>query len=180
MKILVSLFLFFLTITTNYSIAETLGQSTGYKLPRFVSTKSDESNLRVGANLDYPRLLTYRVKNFPLKIIDEYEIWRKVIDIDGNQGWMHKSLLQSNRYGIIKTAHEQGVQIYNKPEGVIVGKIGNRNIIKINKCFNLWCHISLNRHQGWINKINIWGVHVNEKFNIPFYQFIINLYWKII
>ena len=180
MKILVSLFLFLLMIITNYSIAENLGQSTGYKLPRFVSTKSDESNLRVGANLDYPILLTYKVKSFPLKIIDEYEIWRKVIDIDGNQGWMHKSLLQSNRYGIIKTAHEQGVQVYNKPEGVMVGKIGNRNIVKINKCFNLWCHISLNNHQGWINKINIWGVDNNENFNMPFYQFIINLYWKII
>ena len=180
MKILISLFLFFLTITANYSIAETLGQSTGYKLPRFVSTKSDESNLRVGANIDYPILLTYKVKNFPLKIIDEYEIWRKVIDIDGNQGWMHKSLLQSNRYGIIKTAHEQGVQIYNKPEGVVVGKVGNRNIVKINKCFNLWCHISLNNHQGWINKINVWGVDKSESYNMPFYQFIINLYWKII
>ena len=180
MKILVSLFLFLLMITTNYSIAENLGQSTGYKLPRFVSTKSDESNLRVGANLDYPILLTYKVENFPLKIIDEYEIWRKVIDIDGNQGWMHKSLLQSNRYGIIKTAHEQAVQVYNKPEGSIVGKIGNRNIVKINKCFNLWCHISLNNQQGWINKINVWGVYKNENFNIPFYQFIINLYWKII
>ena len=180
MKILVPLFLLFLTITTSYSIAESLGQSTGYKLPRFVSTKSDESNLRIGANIDYPILLTYKVKNFPLKIIDEYEIWRKVIDIEGNEGWMHKSLLQGSRYGVIKTAHEQEVQIYNKPEGVMVGKIGNRNIVRINKCFNLWCHISLNNHQGWINKINVWGVYKDENFNIPFYQFIINLYWKII
>ena len=116
MKILVSLFLFFLTITTNYSIAETLGQSTGYKLPRFVTTKSDESNLRVGGNLDYPILLTYKVKNFPLQIIDEYEIWRKIIDIDGNQGWIHKSLLTGNRYGIVKTTHDQPAQIFNKPK----------------------------------------------------------------
>ena len=175
MKILVPLFLLFLTITTSYSIAESLGQSTGYKLPRFVSTKSDESNLRIGANIDYPILLTYKVKNFPLKIIDEYEIWRKVIDIDGNEGWMHKSLLQGSRYGVIKTAHEQEVQIYKKPEGAVVGKIGNRNIVKINKCFNLWCHISLNNYEGWINKINIWGVDKNENYNMPFYQFIINL-----
>ena len=71
MKILVSIYLLFLMITTSYSIAESLGQSTGYKLPRFVSTKSDESNLRVGANIDYPILLTYKVKNFPLQIISQ-------------------------------------------------------------------------------------------------------------
>ena len=174
------MFILWLAIICSLVNAKSLGQSTGYELPRYVSLQSNKSNLRVGASKDYPRILTYVVKNFPIEITNEYKQWREVKDIDGNQGWMHKSLLQSSRYGIIKTAHEQGVQIYNKPEGVIVGKIGNRNIIKINKCFNLWCHISLNKHQGWINKINIWGVYKNENFNIPFYQFIINLYWKII
>ena len=180
MKIIISFLLFFLILIINYVDAKSMGQSTGPELSRFVSTKSDESNLRIGANTDYPIQLTYKVKNFPLKIIDEYGIWRKVIDIDDNQGWMHKSLLQIKRYGIIKTAHNKEAQIYNKPEGVAIGKIGNRNIIKINKCFNLWCHISFNQYKGWINKINIWGVHKNKNFNMPFYQFIINLYWRLI
>ena len=68
------------------------------------------------------------------------------MDIDGNQGLMHKSLLQGNRYGIIKTTHDQPTQIYNKPEGIVIGKIGNRNIVKINKCFSSWCHISFNKY----------------------------------
>ena len=160
--------------------AESIGQSTGFKLPRFVSTISDESNLRIGANIDYPIKLTYIVKNFPLEIIDEYEIWREVIDVDGNQGWMHKRLLRGNRYGVIKTHHNQHAQIYNKPEGSIIGKIGNKNIVKINKCFSSWCHIKLKKYKGWINKLNLWGVYDKEDFNMPFYQFFINLYWKII
>ena len=167
-------------ITTNLVNAESIGQSTGFKLPRFVSVKSDESNLRIGASIDYPIILTYKIKNFPIEIIDEYEIWRKVVDVDGNQGWMHKSLLQGNRYGIIKIAHNQLAQIYNKPEGIVIGKIGNRNIVKINKCFSSWCYISFNKYKGWINKLNIWGAYNKEKFNMPFYQFIINWYWKII
>ena len=180
MKFLNLFLLSFLIIVPTYLKAESVGQSTGFKLPRFVSTKSDESNLRVGADTDYPIQLTYTIKNFPLEIIDEYEIWRKVIDVDGNQGWAHKRLLKGNRYGIIKTAHNQPSQIYNKPEGIVIGKIGNRNIIKINKCFSSWCHISLKKHKGWINKINIWGVYADEEFDMPFYQFIINIYWKII
>lgn len=164
----------------NISYAESFGKSTGYKIPRFVSTKFDESNLRKGANTDYPILLTYKIKNLPLEIISEHEIWRKVRDLDGNEGWMKKRLLKGNRYGLINTLHDQFAQILIKPEGKLIGKIGNRNIVKINKCFNLWCHISLNNHQGWINKINVWGVYKNENFNMPFYQFIINLYWKII
>ena len=169
-----------LIINFSSANAESIGQSTGFKLPRFVSTKSGESNLRIGADMDYPIQLTYTIKNFPLEIIDEYEIWRKIVDIDGNQGWMHKSLLQGNIYGVIKTTHDQPTQIYNKPEGIVIGKIGNRNIVKINKCFSSWCHISFNKYKGWINKLNIWGVYTNEEFNMPLYQFIINMYWKII
>jgi len=160
--------------------ATAIGSSTGLKLPRFVSTKSNESNLRIGAHKDYPIILTYNIKNIPLEIVDEYEIWRKIIDINGNQGWMHESLLKGNRYGIIKTFHDQPAQIYNKPRGITIGTIGNRNIIKIKKCLNLWCFISYNKFRGWINKKNIWGVYDEEKFNIPFYHFFINLFWEAI
>lgn len=177
MKIIVSFLLIFLIF---FSLSIFAAESTNLKIPRFVSTKSNESNLRIGANIDYPIKLTYLLENFPLKIIDEYELWREVVDIDGNQGWIKKNLLKNKRYGIIETAHDQQAQIYNKPKGSIIGKIGNRNIVKINKCFDLWCFISFDKYKGWINKANIWGVNKKENFNMPFYQFIINFYWIII
>ena len=170
----------FLIIKINLAYAESFNSNKDFELPRFVSTKFDESNLRKGADTDYPIQLTYVVKNFPLEIIDENTIWRKVMDIEGNQGWMHKNLLKGSRYGIIKTSHNESSQIYNKPKGNIIGEIGNRNIVKINKCFSSWCHINFNKNKGWINKINIWGVYNEEEFNMPFYQPLINLYWKII
>ena len=172
-------FAFLLIINFNFVNAESLGQSTGYKLPRYVSLKSDKSNLRIGAKKDYPIILTYVLENFPIEIIDEYKQWRKIQDIEGNYGWMHESLFQGDRYGIIKSLHSEPSQIYIKPEGSVIWKIGNRNIVKINKCLKTWCHINYNKKKGWINKINIWGVYKDEEFNIPFYQAIINLYWKI-
>ena len=66
MKILPYLFLIFIIAIPSYTKTESIGQSTGFKLPRFVSTKSNESNLRIGASLDYPIRLIYSVKNFPL------------------------------------------------------------------------------------------------------------------
>ena len=96
--------------------------------------KSNESNLRVGASKDYPKVLTYVVKNFPIEITNEYKQWREVKDIDGNQGWMHETLFQGDRYGIIKTNHSEPAQIFNNPKGGVIWKIGNRNILKINKC----------------------------------------------
>ena len=142
--------------------------------------KSNKSNLRVGANKDYPTVITYVVENFPIEITNEYKQWRKIKDIDGNQGWMHESLFQGDRYGIININHSEPTQIFNKPKGAVIWKIGNRNIVKINRCLKSWCHINFNGEKGWINKINIWGVYKEEEFNIPFFQFIIHLYWKLI
>ena len=68
------------------------------------------------------------INNLLLKSEFDFDLGLLSIDIDGNEGWMHKSLLQGNRYGVIKTTHDQPTQIYNKPEGIVIGKIGNRNV----------------------------------------------------
>ena len=175
--ILLVIILFFSTSIAN---AQNKGKSTGFELPRFVSLKTNDSNLRVGASKDFPIKLKYIIKNLPLEIIDEHENWRKVVDIDNNEGWIHKRLIIGKRFGIIKTFYEQPAQILNKPQGTTIGKIGNRNIVRINKCLKKWCYISFKKNKGWINKINLWGVYENEKFNLPFYHFIIEKFWKLI
>ena len=58
--------------------AEELGSDTGWKLPRFVSLKSDEVNLRVGPSTKYPIVVKYIVKNLPIEIIEENNKWRRV------------------------------------------------------------------------------------------------------
>ena len=176
MVLLLVIFIFF---NSSIASAENKGKSTGFDLPRFVSLKTIESNLRVGASKDFPIKLKYIIKNIPLEIIDEHDDWRKVLDIDNNEGWIHKRLIIGNRFGIIKTMHAQSAQILNKPQGTTIGKIGNRNIVRINKCIIKWCYISFEKNKGWINKINLWGVYDNEKFNLPFYHFIIEKFWNL-
>ena len=101
------------------------------------------------------------------------------MDFENNQGWMHKSLLQGDRYGIINTSHDQPAQIYNKPKGNVIGTIGKKNIVKIEKCLKDWCNIKYNQYKGWIIKLNLWGIYEEEIFNVPFYQPIVNQFWKI-
>ena len=175
-KIIFVLFIF----SYNSSIAKTVGEYTGLDLPRFVSTKTSESNLRLGASEDYPIRIKYIFNNFPLEIIDEYKDWRKIKDIDGNEGWMHKRLLKGNRYALINQPYSEPVQILNKPKGKVIGKIGKKNIVKIERCLLNWCLIEISNNKGWINKKNLWGVYENEIIKRPFYKSIINQIWKII
>jgi SH3-like domain-containing protein len=159
--------------------AKNIGSDTGFQLPRFVSLKSNDSNLRIGSSTNYPIVLKYTIANMPVEIIDEYNDWRKINDHKGNLGWLHKSLIKGDRYGIIQPVYNSSVQIYNKPMGKLIGKIGKNNIVKINTCLLKWCLVSHSNNKGWITKNNLWGVYKEEKINIPFYQLIKNQIWKI-
>ena len=174
-KFLIVLTIFYIFTILNVS-AEEIGIETGYKIPRFVSLKSDEVNLRIGSSKNYPIILKYTFKNLPVKIVDEFQNWRKVIDIEGNQGWIHKSLIKGDRYGII---NKENSKILSKPNGKLIGKIGKKRVVALKKCLLKWCLISYNNHSGWINKKNIWGVEDKETIKVPFYQFVINAIWKI-
>ena len=88
MKLFFIIFIIFIFNKSIYS--DTIGQVTGYQLPRFVSLKTNESNLRVGPSLNYPIKIKYLYSNIPIEIIKEYKDWRKVNDFEGNEGWMHK------------------------------------------------------------------------------------------
>ena len=166
-------------INASSAYAENLGTDTGLKIPRFVSLKSDDSNLRVGPGENYPIKLKYIVANIPVEIIDEYKNWRKIIDYEENEGWIHKSLIKGKRFAIVNTPYQEGLQVFNKPKGNNIGKIGKKNILEVKTCLMNWCKIKYRKNTGWVNKLNLWGIYDKETINIPFYQPIINLIWGI-
>ena len=173
-------FIIFLILTiffTRICYAD-IGKETGLEIPRYVSLKSNDANIRVGPSTNYPIVIKYIHMNYPLKIVEEYDDWRKIEDFNKNNGWIHKSLISGNRTGIILSNNGDRIKIYNTIEGKIIGIIGKGNIISINKCKIDWCSISINEYKGWIYKNNIWGVEDTEIIDINFFQIVIDLYWK--
>ena len=77
MKIIIALIII-LTFTKN-SNAE-IGEETGLEIPRYISLKSNDANIRVGPSKNYPIVIKYINKKYPLKIIEEHKEWRRVVD----------------------------------------------------------------------------------------------------
>ncbi len=155
-----------------------IGKETGLEIPRYVSLKSNDANIRVGPSKNYPIEIKYIKKNYPLKVLEEYEEWRKVEDFKKNIGWIHKSLISGTRTGIILSNDNKTIKLLNTLEGNIIGEIGNGNIVFLEKCKIYWCLVSLGNYEGWIDKKNIWGVKENEIIKINFFQRFEDLYWK--
>ena len=152
-----------------------IGAYSGFKLPRYVSLKSVDVNLRIGSSKNYPIVVKYQTLNLPIEIIGEYENWRKIKDIDKNVGWVHESLLKGDRFAIIKN-HSL---LFDFPDGNVRGEIGKKNIVEISYCLLRWCSIVARKKLLWIEKKNLWGVYKNEIFDNPFYQIFMNYYWQL-
>ncbi len=168
-----------LIICLDIKASET-GTVTGLELPRYVSLKSDDANIRVGPSKNYPINLKYIIKNFPLLIIDEYKDWRKVSDFQNNTGWIHRSLITGQRYGLIISKDDEKINILNSENGIIIGEIFIDNLVEIRKCKINTCYIAVENESGWVSKKNIWGVKDNEVYNIGYFQSFIDIYWHSI
>tara|TARA_B100000989_G_scaffold197262_1_gene149010 strand:- start:45 stop:632 length:588 start_codon:yes stop_codon:yes gene_type:complete len=155
-----------------------IGKETGLEIPRYVSLKSNDANIRVGPSKNYPIKIKYIKKNSPLKVLKEYEDWRKVEDFQKNSGWIHKSLITGTRTGIIISNENKTIKLLNTLKGNVVGEIGKDNIVFLEKCKIDWCLVALGNYKGWIDKKYIWGVKAKEIININFFQRFEDLYWK--
>ena len=175
-KIIILILFLFISLN-NY--AKT-GSVTGFDLPRFVSLKSNDVNLRVGPSVNYPIKLKYIQKNLPIEIIDEFDVWRKIQDHENNIGWIHKSLIKGDRFILTVNNNENVKNIHNRPNGKLIGIIKSNNILNLEICLIDWCYISYKETSGWISKDYIWGVYKDEIYNRSFYQPIINQYWKFL
>ena len=170
--------IFFICVSLN--IYGKTGSITGLEIPRFVSLKSNDINIRVGPSINYPIKLKYVIQNLPLEIIDEFDVWRKSRDHEGNIGWVHKSLIKGDRYILTGYKNNEDIKLYSRPNGKIKGLIKNNNILKLKSCTPNWCKVSKGSFRGWILKDSIWGTYENEIYNRKFYQPLINQYWKVL
>ena len=176
MKI-ISLILFFLV---SFNLHAKTGSVTGLEIPRFVSLKSNEVNLRVGPSTNYPIELMYVTKNLPVEIIDEFDAWRKIKDHIGTTGWLHKSLIKGDRFVLTGYKNDNDVNLYNRPNGNIIGVIKKNNILDLKNCILYWCKVGHQNTNGWVLKKNIWGIYEFEIYNDKFYQPLLNIYWRLL
>ena len=155
-----------------------IGKETGLEIPRYVSLKSNEANIRVGPSKNYPIEIKFIIKNYPLKVLEEYEEWRRVEDFKKNIGWIHKSLISGTRTGIVLSNENKTIKLLNTLDGNVIGEIGKGNIVFLEKCKIDWCLVSSGNYKGWIDKKHIWGVKEKEIIKISFFQKFEDIYWK--
>lgn len=135
-------------------------------VPRFVSLKSDEANIRMGPGLRYQIRWVYHRKGLPLEITAEFEQWRKVRDIDGDEGWLHQSILSGERTALVNI--KQGtVPLLSKANGAAPARaqLEYGVMVKLHSCEAEFCEAEAGDYKGWIARKHLWGIYPDEIFS---------------
>ncbi len=140
-------------------------KSTPYPVPRFVSLGSDKVSVRTGPGRKFPVEFVFKKKGLPVEVVLEYENWRKIKDHEGEQGWVHQSLISGKRTGVLQG--EALVAFYSAPkEGSrLVARAEPGGVGKIDECRAEFCRFELSGYKGWVEKAHIWGAYTDEVFD---------------
>ncbi len=122
--------------------------------------------MRTGPGDRFPIKWVYQERHYPVEIIDEYELWRQIREMDGTTGWVHRRMLSGERYVVMK--QEGNVLIKPTKEAKTTAVAQKGTIGKIEKCppESHYCQIAFthNEHtiEGWVNRDSFFGVYPNE------------------
>lgn len=143
---------------------------TQFKVPRFVSLKSNRVNLRKGPGTDYPTSWVFRRAGLPVEIVKEFEGWRQVRDAEGTTGWVLGSLLSGRRTAQILPWDVKSSQ--ERPQVALTSRESERSIpvvmveagvvADIHECDGEWCFVSVDKYRGYVAQKKLWGVYPDE------------------
>tara|TARA_B100000686_G_C16598927_1_gene867588 strand:+ start:444 stop:971 length:528 start_codon:yes stop_codon:yes gene_type:complete len=130
--------------------------------PYFVNLKWNKANVRSGPGKQYPILWQFQRARLPIEIIGEYDSHFKIRYLDGDQGWLHKRLIQKKeRWAMVQPTSQV---LRNKPDinskPIFIAESGV--IGKVLICREKWCKLEIKKMSGWIPKNFIWGVYPDE------------------
>lgn len=147
---------------------EQLGPVSGLPLPRFVSLKSDRVNLREGPSRDHRTTWVFQRAGLPVEVTAEFDVWCRIRDSEGTEGWVLHSLLSGRRTALVAPWKKGDVfTLRSQPskDASAVADLQSGVIASIKSCDRTWCHVSGEGFDGYMPQVDLWGVYPNEKID---------------
>lgn len=140
---------------------------SGLPLPRFASTKSSPVNVRMGPSRDHDVAWTFVKPGVPVEITQEFDVWLRIRDSEGAEGWVQKTLLSGKRTALVAPWEKKGttpIRQAAEASAPVVAQIGPGVLVDVAECTGRWCRIQVSGAKGWIEQGRVWGAYPDEVF----------------
>ncbi len=129
---------------------------------RYMTLRASEVNLRAGPGEQYPIQWVYRRKGLPVEVLGKSDVWRKIRDWQGTEGWVHERMLTGTRDVIVRGA-VRSLRRDADPASDIVARAEPGVIAKLLECRGAWCRVETSDIRGWLGRNELWGVDPDEE-----------------
>ncbi len=157
-----------LAFATAPAAADPVGTVTKLPLPRFASLKTDRVNLREGPSKEHATKWVYERAGLPVEITAEFEIWRRVRDSEGVEGWVLHSLLSGRRTALVtpnKKGESSNIYARASQSADLAATLQSGVIVNVRNCDGAWCLVDGDGYKGYIEQVKLWGVYPDEKID---------------
>jgi len=147
-----------------------IGPVTGLPMPRFVSIKSSPVNVRGGPSTNHQVAWVFVRKAVPVEVTAEFENWRRIRDVDGDQGWVFHTLIDGERTVMVvgpnKQVPREGdlVPLHFAPDSASdeVALVEPGVIGSLVNCSQTWCAVRMGPHEGFMRATSLFGIYARE------------------
>ena len=142
--------------------------ASGLPLPRFASIRSQPVNIRVGPSRDHNVAWTFTHAGVPVEITQEYDIWFRVRDSEGQEGWLQKTMLSGKRTAFVIPWEKSGnVALHSQAAaaGPVMAYMEPGVIVDVTSCDGKWCKVTVSGYKGYMEQVKLWGVYPDETFD---------------
>lgn len=139
-----------------------IGPETNLPLPRYVSLRASEANVRRGPSLSHRIDWVFKRRDMPLQVVAEYGHWRRVIDRDGQGGWVHFRMLSGARTAIVTGDAEVPMRSRPDEDATETAMLEPGVIGRLGECDPGWCRVSAGGYRGWVERSHLWGISEDE------------------
>jgi SH3-like domain-containing protein len=135
---------------------------SGLPVPRFVSLRSGEVNVRTGPGRSYPIDWVFVRPGMPVEVTAEFDTWRRIRDVEGTQGWVHQSML-SGRRTLVITGELRTIRERPSASAAAVAQAEPGVMGRLVACsLGSWCEVEIQGFHGWLGRGDFWGIYADE------------------
>ncbi len=127
----------------------------------FASLRAEKVNLRSGPSADFPIQWVYQRRGLPVEVVASFDIWRKIRDSEGTEGWVNQQMLNGHR-SVLVAGNIRDLRHDPKSDANIVAKLEAGVVAAISKCDPVWCEVKAGGYKGWLMRTEVWGLEPGE------------------
>ena len=129
--------------------------------PYWASIVPNKARTRTGPGRNFPGAWLYQRSGLPVRVVATYPNWRKIIDPDGEGGWVQSNMLTDKRSGLI-IGGVRDMRDHPDDTARVSWRLAEGVVGTISDCDSRWCHFETGGKRGYVARGGLWGLSPGE------------------